>query len=156
NRNFTLRIRVTDQGGSGASTEADVTIALTNVNEAPNPSGSGNQYPHQAPANTVVGTVTAGDPDAGDTMTYQIISVTNANDGSGTMATYRLVNNGATASIVTNTVAGSGTFRNRDIVTVRVTDAAGLWVDRAVTITYGTQVPLSPVDRKSTRLNSSH
>ncbi len=67
-----LVIQVTDRFGQ--SDTAIVTINLTNVNEAPSVSSA--QFPLLITASngTVVGTVQASDPDAGDSVTYSITS----------------------------------------------------------------------------------
>jgi hypothetical protein len=69
-----LQIKVTDNGTGNLSNQASVTVNLIDVNEAPI---IGNQTfaTNENSANgTIVGTVIASDPDAGQTLTYKILS----------------------------------------------------------------------------------
>ena len=69
---FALVIKVQDNGTGTLSSTANITIILYNVNEYPviaNQSFSVNEF---ALKGTIVGTVVASDPDAGQTLTYTI------------------------------------------------------------------------------------
>lgn len=66
-----VRLRAADEGGVDA--EASVAITVTDVEEAPSPPQvTGGTVPENAPEGSVVGAVTATDPDAGDTLTYRV------------------------------------------------------------------------------------
>ena len=70
---FTLDIRAQDAGGLSAT--QTVTINITNVNEAPVLNAGGPfTVTENAANNTLVGTMTASDPDAATTLTYSITS----------------------------------------------------------------------------------
>ncbi len=61
---FTLIVQVTDSGSPSKSSSASMTINVTDVNEAPViPSGQAFNVAASAGAGTVIGTVTANDPD---------------------------------------------------------------------------------------------
>jgi VCBS repeat-containing protein len=75
---FTLNVTVTDNGTPQLSDTAVMTINLTNVNEAPVVNAATFTLAENSPNGTVVGTVTATDPDAGTTLTY---SITGGNAG---------------------------------------------------------------------------
>ena len=74
---FTIEITVTDSGWDGQGTKQDienVTINLTNVNESPSILGGQTfSVPSKSINGTVVGTVSATDPDANTLLTYQIV-----------------------------------------------------------------------------------
>ena len=103
-------VRVTD--GSGLSDEAALTITVANVNDAPaftaDPIAGAAATEDSAYAGSIAGT--AGDIDAGDTLSYSKIS-------------------GAPWLTVAANGTLSGTPGNSDVgpnsITVRVTDAAG-------------------------------
>ena len=75
---FTLTVQVQDQGGTGLTATGTATVNLTNVNEAPSVTGFTTSLAENSTAGTVVGSVTASDPDAGDTLGY---SITGGNTG---------------------------------------------------------------------------
>lgn len=71
---YSIRVRVTDSGTPALATEAVLTINVADVNEAP---GAPSLDPasiaeNQAPG-TLVGTLSATDPDSGDTLSYTLI-----------------------------------------------------------------------------------
>ena len=67
---FTLTVQVQDAGG--LTDAATVTINLTDINEAPTVNNATFSLSENSANGTVVGTVAATDPDAGDTLTYSI------------------------------------------------------------------------------------
>jgi VCBS repeat-containing protein len=70
---YTLNLRVTDAGGLFDNTV--VTINLTDVNEAPIVTAPGSyDFDENSPIGTHVVTIAALDPDAGQTLTYSILS----------------------------------------------------------------------------------
>jgi len=76
---FSLTIQATDNGSPARSGSATVTINLTNVNEAPAPSGGPFSIAENSASGTSVGTVTHGDPDSGQSHTF---AITGGNTGS--------------------------------------------------------------------------
>ena len=67
-----LTITVSDSGGLTDTVTAN--ISVNDVNEAPTASNLTASIDENLPAGTVVGTVTASDPDVGDTLSYAITS----------------------------------------------------------------------------------
>jgi VCBS repeat-containing protein len=71
-----------DNGGVDTSTSQTFTITVTPQNDPPSVSDATFNVPENSAVGTIVGTVTATDPDAGDTKTYAILS----GNSSGTFA----------------------------------------------------------------------
>ncbi|NVO19613.1 MAG: T9SS type A sorting domain-containing protein [Bacteroidetes bacterium] len=71
---FTMIIKVTDNGTSPLSSQATVVVNLINVNEAPVISNQSFTLAENTANGTSVGTVVATDPDAGQALTYSILS----------------------------------------------------------------------------------
>ncbi len=69
---FSLTVQVTDNGTPILSGSATVVVNLTNVNEAPVPSGGPFTIPENSANGTNVGTVLANDPDVGQSHTFAI------------------------------------------------------------------------------------
>jgi VCBS repeat-containing protein len=119
-----ITIKATDAGG--LSTTKTVTIAVADANEAP---GSldldANEVDEGAAVGTAVGSVSASDPDAGDTLTYSL-----TDDAGGRFAI------DAQSGVIT--VAGGAPLDHDDAdqhsIEVKVTDAAGLSATRSFTI----------------------
>ncbi|MBI1348007.1 hypothetical protein GC163_17175 [bacterium] len=65
---FTLRVAATDSGS--LTRKSNVTVRLNDLNEAPEVVDRTFTIPENRVAGTVIGTVTAVDPDAGNTVTY--------------------------------------------------------------------------------------
>src|SRR5205807_952338 len=70
---FSLTVQVTDNNTTPLSSSATVTITATPVNNHPTIAGQSFSVVDGSPNGTVVGTVVAGDPDAGQTLKYAII-----------------------------------------------------------------------------------
>ena len=70
--NFVLTVLVTDDGTPSLSDTAAVTIAVNDANDAPVVNDQAFNLNENSPIGTVVGTVLASDPDAGQTLTYAI------------------------------------------------------------------------------------
>ncbi|MDB5389905.1 MAG: repeat protein, partial [Planctomycetaceae bacterium] len=76
---YSLTVQVTDTGGPNLITSAVMTIHVTDVNEAPViPSGQAFNVSGSAVVNTVVGTVTATDPDTTGPNSNRTLSIVNA------------------------------------------------------------------------------
>jgi hypothetical protein len=67
---YSIRVRSTDQGGLW--TENAFTVSVTDVNEAPVVNAQSLAVPVSATVGTIVGTVAATDPDAGEVLSYVI------------------------------------------------------------------------------------
>jgi hypothetical protein len=72
NPTFNLTVQVTDNGTPVLSGSTTVVVNLTNVNEPPVPSGGPFTIPENSANGTSVGTVSATDPDAGQSHTFSI------------------------------------------------------------------------------------
>ncbi len=78
---YSIRIRTTD--GLGAYFEEPYTITVTDVNEAPTDIALSNStIAENLPVNTVVGTFSTTDPDAGGSFTYTLVNGTGSADNS--------------------------------------------------------------------------
>ncbi len=75
---FNLTVTATDTGGLSAS--ADVIVSITDINEAPTIDSATFSIPENSGIGTSVGTVTASDVDAGDTVSF---AITAGNIGNG-------------------------------------------------------------------------
>ena len=121
---FNLTVTVTDAGG--LTDTAAVTVSLTNVNEVPTATDAAFALAENSADGTVVGTVSASDVDAGDTLSYAITG----GDPGGAFAI-----DAATGEI---TVADSTQldFETTPVfnLAVTVTDAGGLTDTAAVTV----------------------
>ncbi len=111
---YNLTIKVTDKGGLSAT--AIDSVKITNVNEPPVIANSNFSIAENSPVGSVVGTLTATDPDAGDVLTYSISS----GNGSGMFAI-----DGPTGKI---TLAKIPDYETTPLynLTVKVTDKGGL------------------------------
>ena len=87
---FTLIVEVTDSGTPALSSSATITINLNDLNEAPVLVGVGQfSLDENSAEDTEVGTITAADQDAGQTLSYSIVSG-NTSDAFGIDATGRI------------------------------------------------------------------
>ena len=71
---FIITVQVQDDGVGNLTAQADITINLTDVNETPDIQDQTFTIAENSANGTQVGTVTAVDPDAGQTLTYSITS----------------------------------------------------------------------------------
>ncbi|HQK02589.1 MAG TPA: Ig-like domain-containing protein, partial [Anaerolineaceae bacterium] len=118
---YSVRVRTTDQGG--LYYEEAFTITVTNVNEAPTDIGLTNSSVEENSAiNTVVGALSSTDPDVGDSFTYTIVS--------GDTAAFNI----SDSNLRTSAVFDYETKASYSI-TIRTTDAGGLYYEEAFTIT---------------------
>ncbi len=69
---FTLEVEVNDDGTPSLSDTATVTIEVSNVNEPPVVDDQSFTVDEDSADGTVVGTIVASDPDAGDTLTFTV------------------------------------------------------------------------------------
>ena len=130
-----ITVRVTDSGG--LTLFKTFTIDVTDVNEAPSGVGvSSYAVTENAANNTVVGTLYGViDPDAGDTHTFNMI------DSAG--GRFKIVGDEVK-------VANGGLLdyeaATSHAITVRVTDAAGLYYDKTITIGVTDEIFEAPTD----------
>jgi hypothetical protein len=122
---YTIRVRTTDAGG--LTYDGTFTINVTNQNETPTNIGlSSSSISENVPTGTTIGTLSATDPDAGDTFTFSLV------DG----GTYP---DNSAFNIDGTTLKSSAIFNHESkssySIRVRVTDAGGLTFDKTLTIT---------------------
>ncbi|MFN0061471.1 MAG: cadherin domain-containing protein [Myxococcaceae bacterium] len=98
---FTLLVSATDNGSPAQTSTQPVTITVTNVNEAPQPSGGPFGVTLAMTNGTSLGTLAHNDPDSGQTHTFTILSgnsggvfALNASTGQITVANATLLNTG--------------------------------------------------------------
>ncbi len=124
---YTVRIRSTDNGTGSLYREEAFSISITNVNEAPTDlSLSASSILEGQTTGTVVGSLSSTDPDASDTFTYTLESGTGSTD------------NGSFSISGSNLLSGAVfVFATKSSYSIRVrtTDAGGLNVEKALTIT---------------------
>ncbi len=124
NPQFTLQVKVTDQGGLVST--AQITINIQDVNENPETDDQGFILPENSPVNTTIGTVAASDPDQNQTLTYSIIS--------GNLNNSFSIN--STTGVIKVQNAQSIDFETNPQFTlqVKVTDQGGLFSTAQITI----------------------
>ncbi|MCW2309263.1 cadherin domain-containing protein [Rhodobium gokarnense] len=122
---YALTVAVSD--AHGATSSQTLTIAIGDVNEAPDSLGvSPTSVDENSAAGTVVGTASATDPDAGDSLTYSLVDdaggalAIDATTGEITVADPSLLDYEAESALD---------------ITVRATDSAGLYLDADQVIT---------------------
>ncbi len=132
---YSIRVRTTD--GEGLTFDKSFTITLTNVNEGPtNQALSAATIAENQPVGSFIGTLSSTDVDAGDTLTYTLVSGTGSNDNSF----FQIAGNTLRTSQVLNFEAQS-TYSIR----VRTTDSGGLNVEKAYLVT-ATNINEEPTD----------
>jgi VCBS repeat-containing protein len=141
---FDLEVTVTDTASLSDTTP--VTITLTNVdepgNERPETQDATFTLPENSPTSTAVGTVTATDVEAGDTLTYAITAGNSNPDGDSNLA---FTINPTTGAITVND-RGDLDFETTPTfnLTVKVTDVGGLFDAAAIKVNL-TNINESPI-----------
>jgi hypothetical protein len=132
---YSIRVRTSDQGS--LTTEKQLTITVSNVNEAPNDIAlSGTTVPENAAIGTIVGTLSTTDVDAGSTFTYSLVAGTGSTDN----ASFTIVGNQLkTAASFNYEAKASYSIR------VRTSDQDSLTTEKQFTITV-TNVNEAPTD----------
>jgi mRNA-degrading endonuclease HigB of HigAB toxin-antitoxin module len=121
---YSVRIRVTDQGG--LFFEKTFTITIKNVNETPaNLALSASSVNENVLANTTVGTLSTTDPDAGNTFTYSLVTDTGSTDN----AAFNIYGKYLRITSSPNFEAKSSYY-----VRIRATDQGGLFFEKAFAI----------------------
>ncbi len=121
---YSILVQVTDAGGLTFTKQ--FTIAVTNVNEAPTAIAlSSTSIAENQPSGTLVGTLSATDPDAGDSFTYALVSGAGGADNASFMIT---------GNQLTTTASFDYETKNSYSILVQVTDAGGLTFTKQFTI----------------------
>jgi len=119
---YSIRVKAVDQGG--LSTEKAFTITVTNVNEAPTDILlSSTTVAEKLPAGTLVGTLSAVDPDAGDSHTFTLVAV-------GDSGSFAIVGNELKTAAVFDAAV-----KNSYAIRIQVIDAGALTFEKDFTIT---------------------
>lgn len=130
-----IRVRVTDAGGLGYDEVFSITI--TRINAAPTDIALSNtSVAENATVNTVVGTLSATDADAGETFTFSLV----AGAGSTDNASFNIAGSSLRTSAVFNVEAKSSYA-----IRLRVTDSQGGTFEEQFTVTV-TNVNEAPTD----------
>lgn len=123
---YVLTVTVTD--GGGLTDTATITVNVNNVNEAPSANNASGSVAEDASIGTSIATVTASDPDAGDSVSYAITSGNTGgafaiNSSTGEVTTAAALDYETTASYsLTVTVTDGGGLTDTATVSVTVTD----------------------------------
>jgi methionine-rich copper-binding protein CopC len=121
---YSLRVRSTDNGVPALSFDKQFMITVTNANEAPTAIALTNSaIDENAPAATVIGTLSSSDPDMPDSFSYSIVA---GLDG----ASFSINNDSLR-------INGSPDFEVKSSYSLRIrsTDLAGLFFEQVFTIT---------------------
>ncbi len=122
---YSLRLRSTDQGGQ--YTEKVLTIAVNNLNDAPTDlTLSASSVNERVAANTVIGSLSSTDQDAGNTFTYSLVSGMGATDNSS----FNILGNQLRINASPNFEV-----KNSFSIRVRSTDQSGAFVEKVLPIT---------------------
>ncbi|MEZ6131916.1 MAG: cadherin domain-containing protein [Planctomycetaceae bacterium] len=122
---FDLVIQVSDNSPLALSDEVTITVNLTDINEGPsNVSLSKSTISENAGTNALVGLLSATDPDAGDTVTFSLLTAVDDN------SLFRI-----SANELRTDVPLDFAVQSFYTITVRATDVAGLFVDQQFRIT---------------------
>lgn len=148
---FTLTVQVTDNGSPALSSTATVTVNLTNLNEQPVIAPQQFIVEENSNAGTLVGTVVASDPDAGQALTYAIIS--------GNTGTAFTINSATGAITVANSTVIDLETNPVFSLTVQVTDngSPALSSSAVITISVGdlNEAPVVPPQSFNVAENSA-
>lgn len=122
--------------GYGGTSSAQATVTVRGLNDAPLALAiSQTTVSETSPAGSVIGTLTATDPDEGDTFTYALID-----DAGGRFAV-----DGDRLVVADASRIESEQAQSHDLI-VRVTDSGGLTFDQALTVQVISRVDLSELD----------
>jgi ELWxxDGT repeat protein len=136
---YSVRVKTTDQGG--LSFEKALNININNVNETPtNLALSNSTINENVAANSVVGTLSSTDPDAGNTFIYSLVAGTGSTDN----AAFTIVGDKLR-------INASPNFETKSSYSVRVrtTDQNGLFFQKALTVN------IRNVNERPTNINLS-
>ena len=127
---YEVTVQVSD---GGRTDSADLTVTLTNVNEAPTAEAGANQE-NVAQGDTVTLNGSGTDPDAGEVFSFAWVQT------SGATVTL----SDTAAALPTFTAPTGQTSAAELIFTLRVTDDEGLFAEDSVTVAISGQLPLTP------------
>jgi autotransporter-associated beta strand protein len=122
---YTIRVRTTDAGG--LSTEKQLTVTVTDVNDAPTDvSLSSATIAENSGSGTSIGSLSSTDQDTGDSFTYTLVSGSGSTDN----ASFEIAGN-----VLKSKAAFDYEAKSSYTVRIRTTDAGGLFTEQQVTVT---------------------
>jgi Ca2+-binding RTX toxin-like protein len=131
NNVYVLNVGVTDALGATASTTISVTV--TNVNEAPHSLASSVLLvDRNASVGTTIGWLTGADEDAGSILTFGLMAPANA---------FFSIDRSTGRVFVSDSARLLATAESVTILTARVSDSAGLWLERSFEIVVNGAAP---------------
>ncbi len=125
---YSVQVRSTDK--DGLFVESSFIVRVTDVPETPVAINlSSTSINENAPANSLIGTLTTSDPDLGDSFTYDLVSGTGSTDN----AAFTLVNNNG---VIELRLKNSPDFETKPTYAIRLktTDSKGLALEQTFTI----------------------
>ena len=145
----TTVLSITLQDSDGASSgSTTLTVTVNNVNDAPTAIGvSADTIAENSATQTLIGTLSATDPDTGDSFTWTLVSGAGADDNASFLIDGSTLKSNAVFDYETRSVYS---------VRVRTTDAGGLWYEQvlAITVTDVEEDVTLPVSRITTLPNA--
>ncbi len=135
---YVICVRSTDQGS--LSVDKPFTITILNLNEAPTDiSLSNNTVAENQPANTVVGTFSTTDPDAGNTFTYSLVANGSACPGAVDNASFNI-----SGANLRTSAPFDYESKNSYVICVRTSDQGGLTFDEQfiISVTNANDAPV--------------
>ena len=139
---YEVTVQVSD---GGRTDSANLTVTLTNVNEAPTADAGANQE-NVAQGDTVTLNGSGTDPDAGEVFSFAWVQT------SGATVTL----SDTAAALPTFTAPTGQTSAAELIFTLRVTDDEGLFAEDSVTVAISGQLPLTPLTASTHGVPASH
>ncbi len=152
-RSHAATFRITDAGGTGHSVTRRLVLSVSNANDKPASFGEGGIFPEGGRVGQTAAMIYPEDPDVGDTTTFSIINVERSEDGYNFGPTprtpyrmqysqtgyplYSSTQNAAAALQVNGSIPWQKWVVDR--ITVRVTDAGGLFQDVVVEVQWNTR-----------------
>jgi len=130
NPTFSLTVRVTDNGSPVLSGSKTITVNLTDQNDGPTDIGlTPSSILENQPSNTVVGTLSTTDPDAGNTFTYALVTDAVACPAAPDNPSFNIQTNQLRTSAVFNFEA-----KNSYSICLRTTDQGALFFTKQITV----------------------
>ncbi|MBY5284947.1 hypothetical protein F2Y95_25265 [Aphanizomenon flos-aquae CCAP 1446/1C] len=124
---YSIRVRTTDQGG--LFSEKQLTIGITNVNDAPtNLTISNSNVDENSAVGTLIGNLSTSDADLGDAHTYQFVLPDNSLET--TYSQFQIVGN----QLLVNGALNYENTPSYNLI-IRTTDSQGLFFDQGFSIT---------------------
>ena len=139
---YEVTVQVSD---GGRTDSADLTVTLTNVNEAPTADAGADQE-NVTQGDTVTLNGSGADPDAGEVFSFAWVQTSGAT-----------VTLSDTAAAIPTFTAPTGQTSDVELIfTLRVTDDEGLFAEDSVTVRTNGQLPLTPLTASTHDIPANH